>query len=443
MTDIARRLSSRLWNRNFFFLWQGQAISQLGNQALTVALLYWTLKATGSASLMGLLLATSALPGVLLSPIGGAVADRFRRLRIVCASDLLSALGLLALTATMFATSAPRIVIPMLFGVSALLGSIRAFFNPALGAAIPDLVPTDRLEAANAANQFAWQAAMLVGQGLGGLFYTLFGAPLLLLGDAVSFLFSAGCTALIRTTPAAAGSAERSAGERTLAVRGGWHRFRSDIAGGLRYARSTSGFLAFLFGAAGFNFFLMPILVLLPIYVQKNLHSGPRWYGFVLGALGVGSLVGYVVAGMIRLAGRARGLSIQALVLLAPVPMVAIGFVSARPTALLLSFILGAMLAMVNVQFISILQATTPPELRGRVMSLVTLVANGLSPIGMALGGVIGDLTGKNVPLVYALCGLTAVLFELVLMPRRSVLAFLSCGGLSAPSLPAEYLPAP
>ncbi len=434
MPDISLTSSGgQLWNRNFLLLWQGQAVSQIGNQAFAVAMLYWTLKTTGSASIMGLLLAVSALPAIFLGPLGGAFADHFGRVRILLCADLLSGTAMLALALVMLATGSPRIILPMLVGVSALLGAVRAFFQPALLAAIPDLVPASRLEAANAVHQFAGQGSLLLGQGLGGVLYTLLGAPLLFLGDAVTFFLSAVCTACIRLPQQPAAPLTPKLGGRS-ALR----HFRAEIVDGVRYARSTPGFFAFLLAAAGFNFFLMPMLVLLPIYIERYLHAGPEWYGFLLAAMSLGSLLGFLASGLLRLEGRARGRWVVGLMLLAPTSFLALGLASNRPTALLATFLLGAMLAVINVQLLSILQATTPPELRGRILSLLTTISSGLIPIGMAVGGVAGDLSGKNVPLVYFICGLLAFLFELALMLRRSVKAFLS-----HPSPPGFAMAAP
>ena len=172
--------STRLWNRDFSLLWLGQTISQLGNQAFSIAMMFWLMRATGSASLMGLLMFTSLLPGVLLGPFGGTFADRHSRIRIALVCDILSGLAVLTLAFAMFdprverlEPGAVRFVIALMFVVAALAGILRAFFTPALTAAIPDLVPRDKIPAANSLNQISVHSSNLVGQAIGGALYEL------------------------------------------------------------------------------------------------------------------------------------------------------------------------------------------------------------------------------------------------------------------------------
>src|SRR5687768_6176367 len=169
---------ARLWNRNFVLLWQGQMISQLGNQAFAIAMMFWLMRATGSASLMGAIMFASMLPGVVLGPFGGTFADRHSRIRIVLVSDLLSGTAVLALAFALFdpraealEPAAVRFIIGLMFVVAVLQGILRSFFTPAIGAAIPDLVPKEKIPAANSLNQFAVQASSLFGQAIGGVLY--------------------------------------------------------------------------------------------------------------------------------------------------------------------------------------------------------------------------------------------------------------------------------
>jgi DHA3 family macrolide efflux protein-like MFS transporter len=400
-----------LANRNFILVWQGQMVSQMGNQAFAVAMMFWLLQATGSASLMGVLMTLSLLPGVLLGPFGGALADRLPRLRIVIGSDLINGVVMLALALTLYLTGRPAVIVPMLCVVAVVNGVSRAVFIPALNALIPDLVPASRLPVANSLNQFSIQAFTILGQGIGGVIYALLGAPLLFLVNALSFLFSAGCSSFV--DPAL--TRHEGAGDLATAVR----RFRSDIAEGFAFVRKTPGLMGFMLTEAAYNLFMMPIFVLLPFYVQDYLHEGPEWYGFLLASVSVGAVLGFVVTGMLHLAGRTRSWFVAVLLTLSPTPFLAISLAVSKPVVLILAAAIGATSAMVNIYALSILQATTPPELRGRVVGLLGTVTGALTPVGMLLGGVLGDLSGKNIPLVYGGCGVAALLTTSFVLRRR------------------------
>src|SRR5436305_9496145 len=149
---------ARLWNRNFFLLWQGQTVSQLGNQAFMIAIAFWLKEDTNSATLIGLLMTVSTLPGVLLAPFGGTYADRHSRIRILIACDVLAGLAVLAQGLAMHQSwlSVHGLIVLLLF-VAIFDGDMRALFMPALKSAIPDLVPGERLAAANSLNQFSIQ----------------------------------------------------------------------------------------------------------------------------------------------------------------------------------------------------------------------------------------------------------------------------------------------
>jgi DHA3 family macrolide efflux protein-like MFS transporter len=419
-----RALPDRLWNRGFFLLWQGQTISQFGNLAFTFAMMLWLKDATGSASLMGFMMFASLLPGVALGPFGGTFADRHPRIRIALVCDLLSGAAVLVLAFSMFdprVTSlqpgAVRFVIGLLFGVSVVTGILKAFFIPALTAAIPDLVPRDKIPAANSLNQFSVQGSTLLGQAIGGLAYQLLGAPLLFLIDGLSFLYAGICSGFIRLPPMA----------RKPAAEHPFREFLKETGDGFRYLWNRPGLRDFIAIASVVNFFGMPIAVLLPFYVEMYLKADDKWYGFLMAFIGAGSVAGFILAGTLPLAGQTRYRAIFAAMVLAPVFFGALGFVTDPYLAMVLVFLGGAAIGVINVYLMSMIQASTPDEVRGRVLGVVMTLSSALMPIGMVVGGIVGDLTGKNVPLVYGVCGggaLAASLFGL----RRDLREFLTNG---------------
>jgi MFS transporter, DHA3 family, macrolide efflux protein len=410
---------ARLFNRNFLLLWQGQAVSRLGTQAFAVAMMFWVMEKTGSASLMGFLMTFSMLPGILLGPVGGTFADRHSRVKIIVVCDLLSGLGVLLLAfAMMSLPDAVDILIPLLFVVAVLGGVVQAFFMPAIAASVPDLVAPERLAAANSLNQFSTQASLLIGQAAGGILYSTLGAPLLFLIDGLSYLFS-GVSAMFIRLPARPLPQEE---EKQPVFR----TYVQQTAEGFRYVWQRTGLRSFIFATSFLNFLIMPIMVLFPFYVSLYLRQGSEWYGFLMAGMSAGAVAGFVLAGVLKLqgAGRARGLLIC--MLLMPVFIGILGFVRVPVLALALVFLDGAAMGLINVYLVTMIQRSTPSEIRGRVMGLLGTLSGGLMPIGMALGGVVGDLTGKNVPLIYAVCAGASVLLVLAFWTLHDFRDFLT-----------------
>ena len=423
--------SGRLLNRNFVLLWQGQLVSRMGNQAFAIAMMFWTMETTGSASLMGAMMMFGTLPVVLLGPLAGTLADRASRKWILVACDALSGLVMLGLSVPFFLPGGePRVLIAYLAGMALLLGVLQAFFLPASTAAIPDLVPQEKVAAANSLDQGSLQLSSLVGQSLGGVLYRLLGAPVLFVIDGVTFLLSALSESFINLPPP-----ERKEEEAGSA----WDGYRRDLVEGLRYVWGHRGMRDFLVLAAAVNFFAMPILVLLPFLVSDNLGRGAEWYGFLLAGFGLGSLLGYALAGGVRLPPGARSSVLLASVVASSVLLGSLGFVHRPGVALALMIAIGALNGFFNILVITAFQVGAREELRGRVMGVVTTVAMAVAPLGMALGGLFGDLTGKNLPLLYGLCGGLIASATLLLGLRRPVREFLAYPAPAEPGPPPPH----
>jgi len=389
---------SKLMNRNFFLLWQGQSISQLGAQAFAVAMLFWIKHATDSATVMGLLQMVSSLPAVLLGPIGGAFADRHSRRKIIIFSDALSGISVLSLAGLMFvAADATDTILVWLFLVSVFTAITRAFFNPAISAAIPDLVPKDRVTSANSLGQLSYQISMFIGQGLGGTIFRLLGAPALFLINGLTYLFSAASESFI-TIPQA-----------TLERSGGWkdqfREFGRDVLDSLRYVWARAGLRGLVLVSAFLSFFRVPVIVLLPFYVEDFLQATTDWYGFLLATYGIGSLAGYLFAGSMKISGKARGALMMGFIVLESAGYGLLGLVSRPAVALLFAFLGGVAGGFVTINITTLVQITTPCEIRGRVFGLLGTISGSLAPVAMGLAGVLADLMDQNIPLLYGVCG--------------------------------------
>ena len=422
-----------LFNRNFLLLWSGQTISQLGNQAFSIAMMFWTMEATGSASLMGLMMTFANLPSVLLGPFGGTYADRHSRIRIIIVGDVLAGLAVCGLAVSLWAmpgagqalqgggmSPATRTVIGLLFGVAVLLGVIRAYFLPAVSATIPRLVPKEKLAGANSLNQLSIQGSIFVGQAVGGVLFKLLGAPMLFLIDGLSYVVAAVLAFFIPRD-------EVKVEPLSVDVHPFRH-FLRETAEGFRFIWQRKGLRDFVLVASINNFLSMPVLVLFPFYVTLYLNREAEWYGFLLAGVSVGTVLGFIVAGTLQLSGQPRMRLILAAMLLYPVFFGGLAFVRVPLPALALVVLGGMTVGIINVFLFTMVQRTTPENMLGRVMGVIQSLSGGLMPLGMALGGVVGDLTNKNVPLVLMVSASLALLATLLLGTRRNCREFLANG---------------
>jgi MFS family permease len=365
-------------HRSFTLLWIAGLISTVGSWMQTVAVGALVISDTGSATWAVLVAAGAFLPIGLLSPIGGALADRLPR-RPVLAIGNLAAAATAALIAILVAGGHDN---PgALVALVTLQGSASALIGPFQQAILPDLVPKEEFLAATSLNSAEWNLGRIVGPALAGVTVAAFGYPVAFVANAASFLAVVVALLFVKFSPAS--------GTRTS--------LRSSLREGFTAARQEPSCWAAIVTIAVVALLASPFIALVPVMAHHLTDGGARAVaqttallttaqgaGAVLGALCLAPLAGHL--------GRGRLLGWNLAVL--PAALVAYGAAQNRWQGVILLFIVGLVYLGVLSGLTTLVQLRAPAAYRGRVLSFF-LVALGVAyPIGSLVQGPVIDWIG-------------------------------------------------
>jgi DHA3 family macrolide efflux protein-like MFS transporter len=384
----------RLWTASFALLWQGQLVSTIGDTVYEIALGFWILAVTGSTGLMGALMAASTIPRVLLTPLAGVWVDRGNRKALLVGMDALRGVVVVLVAA---AALSGHIQVWMVFAAGVVIGLGAAVFNPTIMAIIPDIVHRERIVQGNSFFSMIRAASGILGNSLGGVLYALLGAPLMFLANGISYLFSAATELFIRVP-----KVERA---------GAPPHFFADLKAGFRYVWQSGGLRSLLLVAAVLNFFAMVgIVLILPLF-QRTEALGPVRFGVVMAVFTGAMLLGMAFTAAVRIPDNRRyGVFISGMAV-SSVAFALFPVWEIFPLMLAFAVVGGFSNAIVNVLIQSLIQLSTPQEMRGKVMGLLEALTGGLVPIGMALGGLLGEFLPLRLVifLAFALAGVVGI----------------------------------
>ncbi len=379
-----------LRHRNFRLFLSGQLISLVGTWMQQVAQSWLIYRMTGSAFLLGLVGFVGQAPALFFGPIGGHVADRYDRRRVIVITQSLSmllAFVLAALTLTGVIREWHIIVL------AACLGIVNAFDMPVRQAFLVQMVDREDLMNAIALNSSMFNGARIIGPAIAGLTVAAIGEGWCFLANGVSYI--AVITGLLMMSVPRL--APQSISTSPLA----------NIAEGFRYVKDTRPIRALLLLLALVSFAGMPYTVLMPVFAENILHAGARGLGILMGASGVGALIGSV---MLAMRSSVRGLGRWVAWASAAFGASAVAFAMSKsyPLSVLLLVPVGISMMVQMASSNTLIQSMVKEELRGRVMAVYSMTFVGIGPFGALLAGSLAGRIGA--PWTVALGGILTLI---------------------------------
>ena len=377
-------MTEKLFTKNFTLLILGQLTSLFGNFILKLALSMYVLEATGSAAIFAGILSAATIPTILLSPLGGILADRADRRNIMVALDALT--GVSVLCAALFLSENNAIaVISTLLIILSILG---AFETPTVQACIPTMLQGDNIMKGNAVVNQVASLSYLIAPMLGGVLYAMLGLKPVMYASVVCFFITALFECFIKLSY-----------QRIQNQGGVLQIVKQDFLSSMQYiTKEQTSISKMLLLTALSRFFVMGITIVgLPFLVRTVLGFNPKYYGAAESALAVATILGSIAAGIL-----AEKLKIHKLsVLLASMGIFIIpaGIVFILPVNAIIKYGvtvvsfcgMQAVISIFSIFAVSLIQQRTPNHLIGKVMAYTSTVTLCVQPIGQIVYGFLFD----------------------------------------------------
>jgi MFS family permease len=393
-------------SRNYRLFVAGQLVSLIGTWMQSVAQAWLVYRLTGSAALLGLIGFAGQIPIFVLAPLGGVIADRTNRHRVLVATQTLMMLLAFALAAL---TLAGHVRVWHIFALASLLGIANAFDIPARQAFLVEMVERDDIINAIALSSSMMNGARIVGPAVAGLVVAAVGEGWCFLLNALSYVAVIVALLLMHTHPRKDVHPPVSAWE--------------SVVEGFAFAWHNRPVRALLLLLGLVSVMGMPYTVLMPIIADRTLHGGPDAYGLLMSASGMGALAG---AATLTLRRHIHGLGLWIAITSIGFGASLIAFSFSRTLWLSAVLLVPAGFCMMVEMAASntLIQSMVPDRLRGRVMAVYSMMFMGLAPVGALVAGAIAAPVGA--PETVALGGSACIVGGLVFgagLPRLRVRA--------------------
>jgi predicted MFS family arabinose efflux permease len=386
-------------------IWTGALVSNIGSWMESVALGVYVTEVTGKAEWTGGIAALTFLPGFFLSPVGGALADRFDR-RLYLAAGTVGQMVLAGILTVLAFTH--QLSVPMVAVCAFLNGCIGLLMVPGFSALLASLVPPEDVHSAISLKSAQINLGRIIGPMLTALVLAAWGLEWALLINTVSFAAVLAALSRLRQPPRTGGFAMRGLGKALWA----------DISQGLRFARQDPGIRLVLWITLLASALVAPFIGLVAVFAIRVLGQGGSGTSLLVTAQGAGAVMAAVGVGLLVDAfGRSRVL-VGAILTLGPLTAL-YWLAPTLPLAAVAIFLLGANYLMCMTGIHTVCQMRAPQELRARMSSLFGMMFNGGYALGVWLQGALADRLGvRFITVLASLSFLVLVLGQRLLRPR-------------------------
>lgn len=407
--------TNKIFSKDFTLVVIGQIISLFGNGILRFALPLYLLRETNSPTLFGIVTACSFLPMIVLSFLGGILADRVNKRNIMVALDFTTAAIILALYVAL--DNIP--LVPLLIVVLMLLYGISGAYQPAVQASIPALVEGEKIMTASAIVNQIGALASLLGPIIGGMLFGAFGITPIILISIICFLVSAIMEIFIFIP-----FEKRNDNQGIFAI------VKNDFMDSAYYIKTEKPLLLVIISlVAMFNLvFTSMLMVGTPVLIIETLGMRDELLGLTQGILALGGLCGGI---LVAIFGKKLQLNNSYILLffcsltvgVMALPLLfSMSNVICYLTITIGCFAIMALATMFNVQMIATVQKETPSHLIGKVIALMMSLAMCAQPIGQAIYGVVFDILANNTG--YILITVAAIAALISLSSKRAFRKF-------------------
>jgi MFS family permease len=397
--DVTRSLRYR----NFQLFFGGQLISLIGTWMDNIAEAWLVYRLTGSSLLLGTVAFAGQFPVFLFGPLGGLIADRWDRRKIIIATQTISMILAFILA---FLTLSGRVTVNEVIVLAILMGTVNAVDIPTRQSFLVEMVGREDLMNAIALNSSMFNGARIIGPAIAGILVAGIGEGWCFFANAVSYIAVLAGLLLMRVPP-------RKKEHQASPI--------EHLIEGFRYVRHTAPIRAVLLLLGGVSLVALPYSVLMPVFAAGILHGNARTLGLLMGATGVGALTGaLVLASRTKVQGLGRIIAIAC----GSFGVCLVLFSQSRWIYLSVFLLVPAGFSMMTQMASSntLIQAMVPDRLRGRTMAIYSMMFMGMAPIGSLFAGAMADRIGAPWTLTFGgICAIAGAIAFWRYLPKIRV----------------------